>query len=90
MAEKMPERIWAVKDRKYGGVWWQSQGDADDEVEFIRADLVDEAVKALEHARESLEIFADCVSDHTQIRQDISDDLAKIDAALTRIKGDVT
>lgn len=58
MAEKMPERIWAVKDRKYGGVWWQSQGDADDEVEFIRADLVDDAVKALEEAREALRAFA--------------------------------
>lgn len=55
-------------------------------VTFIRADLVDDLVKALEGARERLEVWSDIASDATHFRQDISDDLAKIDAALTRIK----
>lgn len=92
----MPEKIcaWENADAAKGfGSWCPvdaKYGAASDERFYIRADLVDDLVKALEEARESLEIFADCVSDHTKIRQDISDDLAKIDAALTRIKGDVT
>lgn len=54
--------------------------------EYIRSDLVSDAVKALEEARERVEHWADVASRADRTRYDTSDDLAKIDAALTRIK----
>jgi hypothetical protein len=57
---------------------------------FIRADLVDDLVKALEEARERVEHWADVASRADRTRYDTSDDLAMIRTALTRIKGDVT
>lgn len=69
----MPEKIWAFIGAGFQGSWIESA--KPETTEFIRADLVDELVKALEEARETLKI-----SDWGA--------LAKIDAALTRIKGD--
>lgn len=97
MAET-PERIWAKTASAYsgyragpvrGGSWLSINAERDG-TPYIRADLVDDAVKALGEARESIQLWADIASDATQTRHDPSDDLAPIDAALARIKGDVT
>lgn len=81
----MPDRIWMPP---YDGKLFEARGDGF--TEFTRADLVDDVVKALEEAREMVEHWADVASRSDRTRYDTSDDLAKIDAALIRIKGDVT
>lgn len=47
---------------------------------------VGDLVKALEHARESIQLWADIASDASQTRHDPSDDIARIDAALKSVK----
>lgn len=61
MAEKMPDKIWAAPmgdhlGVSFGGYW--SEPNANTRAEFIRANLVDDLVKALEEAREALLVFA--------------------------------
>ena len=59
MAE-MPERIWLhIKPLVTGGQVWDARPEPRPEAtEFIRDDLVDDLVKALEEAREALSVFA--------------------------------
>lgn len=73
--EEMPTSVWlSPVDAE---LFASRQGRA--ETQFIRADLV---CGALEHARESIQIWANLISDATQTRIDASDDLAKIDTVL--------
>ncbi len=44
-------------------------------------------LSALKDARESIEALANMVSDATQFRQDVSDDLARINAAIAKAEG---
>jgi len=77
----MPERIWMPP---YDGNLFEARGEGF--TQFIRADLVDDLVKALEEAREMVEHWADVASRADRTRYDTSDDLASIDAALNRLK----
>jgi hypothetical protein len=62
--------------------------------DYIRADLVDDLVKALEEAREEFLYWHPDCGPGTPLQDQSpagpSRVVAKIDAALTRIKGDVT
>lgn len=102
----VPKRIWIDRDHgKHPDDWtWTSDEMAreihskrrlaTDMVQFTRSDLVSDAVKALEEARaELLYWHPDCGPDtplQDQNPAGPSRVVAKIEAALTRIKGDVT
>lgn len=91
MASEMPDRIWVTPlGEPDGGFWYSPCTDKSDKTNYIRADLVDDAVKALEEARaELLYWHPDCGPDtplQDQNPAGPSRVVAKIDAALARIK----
>lgn len=96
----MPEKIcaWENADAAKGfGSWCPvdaKYGAASDERFYIRADLVDDLVKALEEARRDMRNAWGAVTSNQVEDKDVAGGLrsamGRIDAALTRIKGDVT
>lgn len=82
----LPERIWAEPAGRYRQMpTWDKDGAA-----FIRADLVDELVKALERAIDAIEgVQRDTYYEFDGDYTPESDRLVpRLRAALTRIKGD--
>ena len=83
MAE-MPERIWAGESDTLGTEWWNDEDTGEGDTPYIRADLVDDLVKALERFnRGGTTLFGDEEDVPVTFK---GKDFRAIRAALARIK----